>query len=74
MKSCPFCGECEMIEVEAIDHGEEKRPFGFRWTAKVVCLNCYASCGTHGFYQDEEEAKRMAIRAWDKRRGDADDL
>lgn len=64
---CPFCGESELLKVEAIDHGEEKRPFGFRWTAKVVCLNCFASCGTHGFQHNEENGKRMAIRAWNTR-------
>lgn len=64
---CPFCGESEMLQVEAIDHGEEKRPFGFRWTAKVVCLNCFASCETHGFQHNEENGKRMAIRAWNTR-------
>lgn len=67
LKSCPFCGENELLEVEAIDHGEEKRPFGCRWTAKVVCLNCFASCGTHGFQHNEENGKRMAIRAWNTR-------
>lgn len=71
LKPCPFCGESEMLEVEAIDHGERKRPIGFRWTAKVVCLNCFASCGTQ---HNEENGKRMAIRAWNtrtpKERGD----
>lgn len=67
LKSCPFCGESELLKIEATDHGEEKRPFGFKWSAKVVCLNCFASCGTHGFQHDIEAGVRMAIRAWNTR-------
>lgn len=38
---CPFYGESELLEVETIDHGEEKRPFGFRWTAKNCLLELF---------------------------------
>lgn len=72
LKPCPFCGEKELLEVETIDHGEEKRPLGFRWTAKVSCLNCSACCGTHGFQRNEEAGKRMAIRAWNRRADDGE--
>lgn len=71
LKPCPFCGESELLKVEVIDHGEEKRPFGYRWTAKVVCLSCFASCGTHGFQHNEEDAKRMVKRAWNRRANNA---
>ena len=66
LKPCPFCGG-EMLKIEVNDHGTEKRPFGFRFTAKVICLDCFASCGTHGFEHNEEAGKRMAVRAWNRR-------
>lgn len=64
---CPFCGESELLEVEAIDHGHEKRPIGFRFTANVTCLSCFGSCGSHGFQRDEDAGKRAAVRAWNTR-------
>lgn len=67
LKPCPFCGEQEMLKCEVIDHGEEKRPFGFRFTAKVTCLRCFGSCGSHGFQRESETSKRAAVRAWNRR-------
>lgn len=72
LKPCPFCGEQELLEYEVVDHGEGKRPLGFRFTAKVTCLGCFASCGTHGFHHDGESSKRAAFRAWNRRVGDSD--
>lgn len=69
LKRCPFCGGT-MLTLETKDHGEEKRPFGFRWTAKVTCLECFASCGTHGFQRNDENSRKAAIRAWNRRCGD----
>ena len=74
LKPCPFCGEEKMLEYEVIDHGVEKRPFGFRFTAKVTCLNCFGSIGTHGFHRDTESSKRAVFRAWNRRFGEVDDV
>lgn len=68
LKACPFCGEKDLLEVETIDFGKEKRPFGYTWTARVDCLNCSGSCGTHGFEKTEEDARRVAIKSWNRRR------
>ena len=70
LKPCPFCGEAKLLEYEVIDHGEEKRPLGLRFTARVTCLSCFGSCGTHGFRKDGETSKRAAFRAWNRRVGD----
>ena len=69
LKRCPFCGS-EMLDVEVKEHTKENRPFGYRFTAKVICLECFASCGTHGFQRNEFDGKRMAIRAWNRRVND----
>ena len=68
LKACPFCGEKDLLEVETIDFGKEKRPFGYTWTARVDCLSCSGSCGTHGFEKTEEDARRVAIKSWNRRR------
>ena len=70
LKQCPFCGETELLKLEITDHGIEKRPLGFRFTAKITCLNCFGSCGTHAFQHEGESAKRAVIRAWNRRVND----
>lgn len=67
LKPCPFCGEKKLLEIETINHGKENRPFGFTWTANVSCLNCSGSCWTHRFHKNKEDAKMMAIAAWNRR-------
>lgn len=67
LKPCPWCRKNDLLECEATEHGEEKRPHGCRWTAKVTCLRCSASINTHGFHWTEEEAKADAIEAWNRR-------
>lgn len=67
LKPCPFCGEQMMFEVRARDHGEKARPYGYRWTAEVVCLRCFARACSHGFEGTEETAIRRATEAWNRR-------
>lgn len=64
LKPCPFCGEAEWLRVEiAVD----RSPNLFPYSGRVVCLNCFASIGSHGFEQTEKEAKNKAILAWNRR-------
>ena len=74
LKPCPFCGETELLKVELIEHDAERRPLGFRWTGHVVCLNCFAKCGTHGFNFDADSARKTTISAWNRRAYELDKL
>ena len=66
LKSCPFCGEKELLEVYAEPRGDREKCI---WNAYVVCLICHGRASNHGFDWTEEEAKDKAIRAWNRRVG-----
>lgn len=65
LKPCPFCGEDRMLDVQA---SERDGRSDCKYTAKVVCLNCFASACIHGFDWFEDEAKDKAVRAWNRRK------
>lgn len=64
LKPCPFCSR-ELLEIQYGEH--ERRKSIYRYTAKVVCLNCFASVPNHGFDANYEDAKEKAIEAWNRR-------
>ena len=63
-KSCPFCGKNDMLELTV--HEDNVRP-ACKYNARIVCLNCFASVCTHGFYWREEVAEDEVIKAWNRR-------
>jgi Lar family restriction alleviation protein len=62
LKSCPFCGY-DKVSLQLNDRSPNPYPY----SAHVLCLNCLASVGTHGFATTKDEAETMAVRAWNKR-------
>lgn len=60
--SCPFCGG-SWLTVNINDRSPNLFPFA----AHVLCLNCLASVGSHGFEQTKTEAEAEAISAWNRR-------
>lgn len=65
LKPCPFCGR-NLFDLQYEDREDRGRSV-YRWTAKIVCLNCFGSAMTHGFESTEEAAKQKAINAWNRR-------
>ena len=68
LKPCPFCGR-NLLDLQYEDREDRGRSV-YRWTAKIVCLNCFGSAMTHGFEPTEEAAKQKAINAWNRRCND----
>ena len=62
LKPCPFCGK-SMLTIEFNDRSPNLFPF----SAHVLCLNCLASVGSHGFEQTQHEAELKARAAWNRR-------
>lgn len=65
-KSCPFCGETNLICISSKYH-KDREDNTAKWTATVTCLNCFAEICNHGFDWTEEEAIEKAIKAWNRR-------
>ena len=65
LKPCPFCGR-NSLDLQ-YTYREDRGQYMYRWTAKIVCLNCFGSAMTHGFEPTEEVAKQKAIEAWNRR-------
>lgn len=72
LKPCPWCKKIDLLVCESTDHGEVKRPYGYRFTAKISCLRCAVSKNTHGFHQTAEEAVKDIVEAWNRRANDED--
>lgn len=68
LKPCPFCGR-NLLDLE-YTYRENRGQYMYRWTAKIVCLNCFGSAMTHWFEPTEEVAKQKAIEAWNRRAED----
>ena len=64
LKPCPFCGGEAVVENDFSDY-----------SFIVHCLNCYARTGTfmmgmYGIPDDEIEAQKVAVDAWNRRTND----
>lgn len=62
LKPCPFCGSTKLVI-----NFNDRSPNLFPFSSHVLCLNCLASVGSHGFEQTKGEAKEKAIVAWNRR-------
>ena len=62
---CPHCGK-NLLSVESKQHNDRIEGAA-KWTARVLCLNCFAEICNHGFDWTEEEAINEAIKAWNRR-------
>ncbi len=64
LKPFSCCGRTRLVRVETDFHPDRPK---CNWTARVVCLDCFGEASSHGFEWTEEEAKKKAIAAWNRR-------
>ena len=62
LKPCPFCGKNRLTI-----NFNDRSPNLFPFSAHVLCLNCLASVGAHGFEQTKAEAQARAVASWNRR-------
>jgi len=67
LKECPFCNEQQNLHVDAVRNNSNV-VFGCQWTAKIVCLSCFASTGPTKAQPSKEEAVKLAVGRWNNRK------
>ena len=66
LKPCPFCGKQHLI-VSSLEHND--RVNAWKWTADILCSDCFGEMGTHGFHTSEKEAIDDCVKNWNRRWG-----